>query len=152
MLGVPLLGITGLCCSGAAVAASPMATPDRAGRGRLRDSGGSEATAPGPSPDPAARSIDSAGAPQRAAEPGTQSAFLAARQLLVLTSTYAMAARRNRPKGFLEQLDDPRLADDARFAVLGFGDRRFPRFCQYAKDVEAACWRMVRAADGARRT
>ncbi|SDI49905.1 PepSY domain-containing protein [Pseudomonas panipatensis] len=65
-------------------------------------------------------------------------AFPAARQLLVLTSTYGDGGAPQSARGFLEQLDDLRLADDARFAVLGFGDRRFPRFCQYAKDVETA--------------
>ncbi|AGI24168.1 oxidoreductase FAD-binding subunit [Pseudomonas sp. ATCC 13867] len=65
-------------------------------------------------------------------------AFPAARELLVLTATYGDGDAPQSAVGFLDHLGHLRLPADARFAVLGFGDRRFPRFCQYAAEVDAA--------------
>lgn len=61
-----------------------------------------------------------------------------ARLLFVLTSTYGDGAAPASADRFLAQL--ARRAPDpaTRFAVLGFGDRQFPKFCQFAKDVDAA--------------
>lgn len=65
-------------------------------------------------------------------------AFPAARELLVLTATYGDGGAPQSAVGFLENLDALRLPPEVRFAVLGFGDRRFPRFCRYAVEVDAA--------------
>ncbi|MFV3335341.1 PepSY domain-containing protein [Pseudomonas sp. NY15437] len=64
--------------------------------------------------------------------------FPAARALLVLTATYGDGDAPQSAAGFLDRLDRLHLPASARFAVLGFGDRRFPCFCQYAVDVDAA--------------
>lgn len=64
--------------------------------------------------------------------------FPAARELLVLTATYGDGGAPQSAAGFLERLEHLRLPKAARVAVLGFGDRRFPRFCQHAVDVEGA--------------
>ncbi|WP_370599463.1 PepSY domain-containing protein [Pseudomonas nitroreducens] len=64
--------------------------------------------------------------------------FPAARELLVLTATYGDGGAPQSAAGFLENLECLRLPPDVRFAVLGFGDRRFPRFCQYAAEVDTA--------------
>ncbi|MGV8841958.1 MAG: PepSY domain-containing protein [Pseudomonas sp.] len=61
-----------------------------------------------------------------------------AERLFILTATYGDGDAPASAKQFLARLakraDKPGLA----FAVLGFGDRQFPQFCQFAKDVQAA--------------
>lgn len=64
--------------------------------------------------------------------------YPAARELLVLTATYGDGDAPQSATGFLDRIEHLRLPEDARFAVLGFGDRRFPRFCQFAVDVDSA--------------
>ncbi|MBT8769073.1 PepSY domain-containing protein [Metapseudomonas boanensis] len=61
-----------------------------------------------------------------------------AERLLILTSTYGDGAAPACAKHFLEKLASSRLNPHQAFAVLGFGDRSFPRFCQFAKDVDEA--------------
>ncbi len=58
--------------------------------------------------------------------------------LFVLTSTYGDGAAPASANRFVERLRHFRNTDGLKFAVLGFGDRQFPRFCQFAKDVDAA--------------
>lgn len=58
-------------------------------------------------------------------------------RLLFLTATYGNGAAPASADRFLEQLADMDAAPDAAFAVLGFGDRAFPNFCQFAKDLDA---------------
>lgn len=64
--------------------------------------------------------------------------YPAARRMLLLTATYGDGAAPASASAFLRQLND--IADPPSFpaAVLGFGDRQFPQFCQFARDVEAA--------------
>ncbi|WP_430318385.1 PepSY domain-containing protein [Pseudomonas nitroreducens] len=64
--------------------------------------------------------------------------FPAARELLVLTATYGDGGAPQSAVGFLERLESLHLSPETRFAVLGFGDRRFPRYCQYAAEVDTA--------------
>lgn len=80
----------------------------------------------------AGRRVHSAALSQGARE------FPAARDLLVLSATYGDGDAPRSAVGFLEQRERLHLPTAARFAVLGFGDRRFPRFCQYAAEVDAA--------------
>ena len=59
-----------------------------------------------------------------------------AKRVLVLTSTYGDGGPPASAKAFLSRLA---LAEGgAPAAVLGFGDRSFPRFCAYAEEVSAA--------------
>lgn len=61
-----------------------------------------------------------------------------AQHLLILTSTYADGDAPSSASRFLARLD--KFSDSHRpsFAVLGFGDRQFPKFCQFAKDTQEA--------------
>lgn len=56
--------------------------------------------------------------------------------LLVLAATYGDGAAPASARQFLGRLKA--LTSRPAFAVLGFGDQSFPRFCAYASDVEAA--------------
>lgn len=57
-------------------------------------------------------------------------------RLLVLTATYGDGAAPTSAQNFLARL--AAVKDPAPVAVLGFGDRNFPRFCGFAEDVSAA--------------
>lgn len=57
-------------------------------------------------------------------------------RLLVLTATHGDGAAPASAAAFLSRLD--RLMPPVPVAVLGFGDRSFPRFCAYADAVSAA--------------
>lgn len=61
-----------------------------------------------------------------------------AQRLFILTSTYADGDAPASANRFLTRLDKITKIPELPVAVLGFGDRQFPRFCQFAKDVEAA--------------
>jgi sulfite reductase (NADPH) flavoprotein alpha-component len=61
-----------------------------------------------------------------------------ARLLFILTATYGDGAAPASADQFLAQLARRPPDPTTRVAVLGFGDRQFPRFCQFAKDVDAA--------------
>lgn len=58
--------------------------------------------------------------------------------LFVLTSTYGDGAAPASANRFMERLAHFSCSGNLKFAVLGFGDCQFPRFCQFAKDVDAA--------------
>ncbi|NWO04522.1 MAG: PepSY domain-containing protein [Alteromonadaceae bacterium] len=58
--------------------------------------------------------------------------------LFVLASTYGDGAAPASANRFVEKLRYFRNTGGLKFAVLGFGDRQFPRFCQFAKDVDVA--------------
>ncbi|VXC04067.1 putative Oxidoreductase, FAD-binding [Pseudomonas sp. 8AS] len=61
-----------------------------------------------------------------------------AERLFILTATYGDGGAPACASQFLARLG--RIAANPRlhFAVLGFGDRQFPRFCQFARDCDAA--------------
>lgn len=61
-----------------------------------------------------------------------------ARRLLVLTATYGDGEAPEGARDFLGKLAQMTPAPGAAFAVLGFGDRQFPRFCGYAMQVHEA--------------
>ncbi len=61
-----------------------------------------------------------------------------ARQLLILTSTYADGDAPSSANRFLARLDKFSGSNRPSFVVLGFGDRQFPKFCQFARDTQAA--------------
>ena len=65
-------------------------------------------------------------------------AYRHAERMFVFTATYGDGEAPASAKGFLKRLAANDTAPDFPVAVLGFGDRQFPKFCQYALDVNAA--------------
>ncbi len=61
-----------------------------------------------------------------------------ARHLFILTSTYGEGDAPASANRFLARLDGFAGTHRPSFAVLGFGDRQFPKFCQFARDVQDA--------------
>ncbi|MDD1149470.1 PepSY domain-containing protein [Pseudomonas sp. TNT2022 ID357] len=61
-----------------------------------------------------------------------------ARQLLILTATHGDGDAPASASDFLARLQQQPLAPDLKYAVLGFGDRQFPRFCGFAEQVHQA--------------
>lgn len=61
-----------------------------------------------------------------------------AERVFILTSTYGDGAAPQSANQFLTRLDKIGHAWRPDFAVLGFGDRQFPKFCGYAKDAHDA--------------
>ena len=63
--------------------------------------------------------------------------YARAERVFVLTATHGDGAAPSSAKHFLARISQWR-GGAPQFTVLGFGDRSFPNFCQYAIDVEAA--------------
>jgi len=61
-----------------------------------------------------------------------------ASMLFVLTSTYGDGGAPATADIFLDRLDHFRKTDGLLFAVLGFGDKQFSKFCKFAVDVDKA--------------
>jgi sulfite reductase (NADPH) flavoprotein alpha-component len=61
-----------------------------------------------------------------------------AKRMLILTATYGDGSAPASARRFLARLEQLDAAASLPVAVLGFGDRQFPRFCQFATDVDAA--------------
>lgn len=72
------------------------------------------------------------------------SGYPAAKYLLILAATYGDGGPPVSGNQFLARLPRFRFAPEQRFAVLGFGDRQFTHFCQFALDVDA----VLRASGG----
>ncbi|WP_347267174.1 PepSY domain-containing protein [Paracoccus sp. (in: a-proteobacteria)] len=74
-----------------------------------------------------------------------------AAQVVLLAATYGDGAAPASARGFLERLAAMKSPPAARLAVLGFGDRSFPAYCRFARQVarraEAAGWRQMIAFD-----
>lgn len=64
--------------------------------------------------------------------------YPAARRMLVLAATYGDGTAPANADSFVERVEATRAAPAYPVAVLGFGDRQFPHFCQFAADVDAA--------------
>ncbi|APC18442.1 nitric oxide synthase [Pseudomonas frederiksbergensis] len=64
--------------------------------------------------------------------------YRSAQRLFILTATTGEGHAPASASQFLKRLANARVKPDLGFAVLGFGDRQFPTFCQFAKDVQAA--------------
>jgi sulfite reductase (NADPH) flavoprotein alpha-component len=62
----------------------------------------------------------------------------AASLVFALTATYGDGGAPSSADQFLTRFSRRPPEPATRFAVLGFGDRQFPKFCQFAKDVDAA--------------
>ncbi|WDH25272.1 PepSY domain-containing protein [Pseudomonas chlororaphis] len=74
-----------------------------------------------------------------------QSDYPKARHLLILTATHGDGDAPALATAFLARLGQNPPGPGLPFAVLGFGDRQFPRFCGFAEQVQNAL-----AASGAR--
>lgn len=61
-----------------------------------------------------------------------------ARLMFILAASYGDGEAPASANQFLAQIARRPPDPATRFAVLGFGDRQFPKFCQFAKDVDAA--------------
>jgi sulfite reductase (NADPH) flavoprotein alpha-component len=61
-----------------------------------------------------------------------------AEQVLFLTATYGDGHAPESASKALKVLDRQVYMPKWRYAVLGFGDRAFPKFCQFAKDLDSA--------------
>nr|BFD41231.1 PepSY domain-containing protein [Pseudomonas sp. FFPRI_1] len=66
------------------------------------------------------------------------SGFPKARQLLILTATHGDGDAPASASSFLDRLRQHPPAPTLQCAVLGFGDRQFPRFCGFADQVQNA--------------
>ena len=79
------------------------------------------------------------------------SEYRQAQRLFILTATYGDGDAPSSANQFLARLAKTRVNPQAGFAVLGFGDRQFPQFCQFAKDTQAALlargWRQLLSLD-----
>jgi sulfite reductase (NADPH) flavoprotein alpha-component len=64
--------------------------------------------------------------------------YTGARRIIVLAATYGDGAAPASAKGFLDRLAALDRAPEAPLAVLGFGDRSFPAYCAYAREVSDA--------------
>ncbi len=58
-----------------------------------------------------------------------------ARQIILLAATYGDGVAPASARGFMERLAAMESAPRARLAVLGFGDRQFPAYCAFARQV-----------------
>lgn len=65
-------------------------------------------------------------------------AYPVASMLLLLTSTYGDGDAPASARQFMTRLRDFRAGSTLNYAVLGFGDRQFPNFCQFALEVDEA--------------
>ena len=64
--------------------------------------------------------------------------YARAERIILLAATYGDGAAPASAKGFLDRLSALERAPDMPLAVLGFGDRSFPAYCAFARDVAAA--------------
>ena len=64
--------------------------------------------------------------------------YPAAQRMFLLTATHGDGTAPASASTFLERLGEIGPPPPFPFAVLGFGDRQFPQFCRFARDVDAA--------------
>ena len=64
--------------------------------------------------------------------------YAKAKRLFILTATYGDGDAPASAEQFLKRLALMKHIAPLPYAVLGFGDRQFPAFCQFAKEVETA--------------
>ncbi|MEF9605688.1 flavodoxin domain-containing protein, partial [Paracoccus sp. PXZ] len=68
----------------------------------------------------------------------TPERYTSAQRIILLAATYGDGAASASAKGFLDRLNASDRAPNIPLAVLGFGDRSFPAYCAFARDVAAA--------------
>ncbi len=62
--------------------------------------------------------------------------YRSAKRLFILTSTYGDGDAPASANQFLQRLEKINKNPDFETAILGFGDRQYPKFCGFAKEVE----------------
>lgn len=72
---------------------------------------------------------------------GIALSYPAAQRMFLLTATHGDGTAPASAGAFLDRLGKIGAPPSFPFAVLGFGDRQFPQFCQFARDVDAALTR-----------
>lgn len=60
------------------------------------------------------------------------------KQLIVITSTYGKGVPPANAKNFLSLLQQIENPKNVNCSVVGFGSKKYPKFCQFAKDVNEA--------------
>ena len=60
-----------------------------------------------------------------------------ARHVVILAATYGNGQAPDQASGVLRAMAAQSALPSASYAVLGFGDRAFPQYCQFAKDLDA---------------
>lgn len=65
----------------------------------------------------------------------SSSKYSQAQQIIVLAATYGRGTAPVSAKGFMDKLSALKSIPTAKLAVLGFGDRQFPDYCAFAKNV-----------------
>lgn len=65
-------------------------------------------------------------------------AFPKMKLLIVITSTYGKGVPPANAKNFLSLLQQIKNPKNVNFSVVGFGSKKYPKFCQFAKDVNEA--------------
>lgn len=63
--------------------------------------------------------------------------YTQAKQIIVLAATFGDGVAPASAKGFLDRLIALKTVPTAKLAVLGFGDRQFPAYCNFAEQVTA---------------
>tara|TARA_B110000046_G_scaffold173759_1_gene196725 strand:+ start:73357 stop:75480 length:2124 start_codon:yes stop_codon:yes gene_type:complete len=58
------------------------------------------------------------------------------KELIVLTSTYGDGEAPSNGNRFLKKIDKVKPSQNIHFNVLGFGSKKYPKFCQFAKEVQ----------------
>ncbi len=64
--------------------------------------------------------------------------YRAAKRMFLLTATYGDGAAPATARSFLKRIEGIATPPAFPVAILGFGDRQFPKFCRFAHDVEQA--------------
>lgn len=65
-----------------------------------------------------------------------------ARRVIILAATYGNGDEPASARGFLAKLSAMDVPPAAALAILGFGDRSFPAFCRYARQIAVQAERM----------
>jgi sulfite reductase (NADPH) flavoprotein alpha-component len=140
-LGVPVMGVTGVVVWLAGRRARPKISGNvAAGRAETIILVGSEGGSTWSFAATLHRALTEAGqavhvAPMSAFDPARSGK---AQRFLILAATYGNGGAPASAKGFLDRLTGLDAVPLAPVAVLGFGDRNYPAFCAFARDVADA--------------
>jgi len=69
---------------------------------------------------------------------GLAPSYRSAERMFLFAATYGDGEAPQSAKGFFARLKKIQTPPDYPVSVLGFGDRQFPKFCQFAEDVQTA--------------
>lgn len=153
-LGVPMMGVTGILIWLAGSRGRPRIVANRpAGRADTIVLVGSEGGSTWSFAATLHKALTATGHQVHVAPMSTFAPdhYALARRIIVLAATYGDGDAPASAKGFLARLAALKTAPDVPLAVLGFGDRGFPGYCAFSRDVvtaaEAKSWRQLMPAD-----